>query len=333
MTSFDYNKERLKNIISSMSYDGGDLKEWQTKARVKLSELLGMDKFQKVDAQLQVEYEQKIEGATEIRFTFQSEKGYRVPCHLLLPDGVENPPVMICLQGHTTGMHISLGRRKYQRDSHWIENCDSDFCVRAIKEGFAAVALEQRNYGECGYSREASPECHKEALTAFLMGRTTIGERVWDVARLIDVLQTSFADRIDSNTVCMVGNSGGGTATAFAAALEERLTLAMPSCAMCSYMDSIGYFWHCECNYVPQMANYFTMGDLMAMACPKYFVQVSGIIDPGFLIDGAVEVYEQGRRVYEKHGAGDRCALVKGDGGHRFFADDAWPIVHRFIGR
>ena len=316
-----------------MSYDGGDLAAWQKTAKEKLSELLGMDQFSKVDPAVNVEFESQNDDFTEIRFTFASEDGYRIPCHLLLPVGVENPPVMICVQGHTTGMHISLGREKYAKDRHWIENCDSDFCVRAVKEGFAAVALEQRNYGERGYSGEESPECHKETLVAFLMGRTTIGERVWDIMRLIDVLETDFKDRVDVKNVCLLGNSGGGTATAYAAALEDRLALAVPSCAMCSYEDSIGSLKHCECNYVPGIARYFSMSDLMAMACPKYFIQVSGIKDVGFLIDGAVQVYEQGRAAYEKNGAAERCHLVQGNGGHRFFADDTWPIIHRFVGR
>lgn len=341
MNAFEYNQKLLKDLKPSMAYDGGDLKKWQKTAKVKLCELLGMDKFTKVEPKLEIEYETKIDGATEIRFTFESEDGYRVPCHLLLPDGVDNPPVMICLQGHTTGMHISLGRAKtgegYERDQWRIDSRDSAFCIRAVKEGFAAIALEERNFGEKGYQSAPWPECHNEALTAFLMGRTTIGGRIWDVDRLIDVLESDFSDRVDVKTICLMGNSGGGTATAYAAAVLDRLTLAMPSCAMCSFTDSIGRFRHCECNYVPGIANYFTMADLMAMACPKYFVQISGVEDPTFLIDGAIEVYEEGRRAYTDSGNSDRCALVKGDipenGGHRFYADDSWPIVHMLIGR
>lgn len=341
MNAFELNAKLIREIKPSMSYDGKNLEEWQRTAKAKLAELLGMDKFTKVAPELDIEYEKKIDGATEIRFTFQSEDGYRVPCHLLLPDGVENPPVMICLQGHSTGMHISLGRAKtgegYERDQWRIDNRDSAFCVRAVKEGFAAIALEQRNFGECGYETAPWPECHKESLTAFLLGRTTIGGRIWDVSRLIDVLETDFFDKIDLSKICLMGNSGGGTATAYAAAIEDRLALAMPSCAMCSFKDSIGWFKHCDCNYVPGMAPYFTMGDVMAMACPKFFVQVSGVEDPTFLIDGAVEVYEEGRRAYTDSGNGDRCALVKGDipenGGHRFYADDAWPIVHKMMAR
>ena len=183
-TAYENNISVLKGVKPSMSYISGDVELWKNTARQKLSELLGMNSFEKVDALLDIEYEKELDGFVEIRFTFQSEQDYRVPCHMLIPKNIENPPVMICLQGHSKGMHISLGRPKYDGDEKIIKGGDRDFCVRAIKEGFAAISLEQRNFGECGGS-EKGPRCMESAMTALLMGRTTIGERVWDISRAI----------------------------------------------------------------------------------------------------------------------------------------------------
>lgn len=330
-TAYENTKSLIQKVAPAMAYADQGL-AWQAEARAKLAALLGMEKFRKVAPDTDIEYEKKIDGATEIRFTYATEAGYRVPCHLLLPDGVEKPPVIICLQGHSKGMHISLGRPKYDGDEISIQGGDRDFCVRAVKEGFAAIALEQRNFGECG-GDEKGPRCLESSMTALLMGRTTIGERVWDVQRLIDVLEVSFADRLDPACVCCMGNSGGGTATAYIAALEDRVKLAMPSSAMCTYRDSIGAMYHCTCNYIPHIAEYFDMGDLLAMAYPKAFIQVSGLEDPIFPIAGAREVFHKGRKFYMDQGAEDRCVLVEGYAGHRFYADDAWPVVHRLLGR
>ncbi|MBQ1950465.1 MAG: acetylxylan esterase [Clostridia bacterium] len=330
-TAYDHSKKLIQKVTPRMSYNGGDFREWQASARNKLSQLLGMDKFEMVDLDFNIEYQNKIDGATEIRFTYQSEAGYRVPCHLLLPDGIEKPPVMICLQGHSTGMHISLGRPKFEGDENSIKGGDRDFCIRAVKEGFAAIALEQRNFGECGGS-EKGPNCMESSMTALLMGRTTLGERVWDISRLLDVIETEFADQVDTTKICCMGNSGGGTATAYAAALEDRIILAMPSCAMCTFKQSIGAMFHCVCNYVPTIAQYFDMNDLIAMAYPKYYIQVSGIEDPAFPLVGAETVFIKGKRAYEAMQAGNRCTLVKGNGAHRFYADDSWPVVHKYLG-
>lgn len=329
-TAFEHSMALFRQVRPSMSYRGGDLPAWQSDARQTLTTLLGLDRIEKVPALPEIECAEKLEGATEIRFTFQSEEGYRVPCHLLLPDGVENPPVMICLQGHSKGMHISLGRPVYPGDEETISGGDRDFCVRAIREGFAAIAMEQRSFGRCG-GTEKGPQCLESAMTSLLMGRTTIGERVWDIMRLIDVLETHFADKVDTNTVCCMGNSGGGTATAYAAALEDRIRLAMPSCAMCTYRDSIAAMKHCSCNYVPHIAEYFDMGDLLAMSYPKFYVQVNGAEDSIFPISGAKEVFENGKQAYAAMGKADRCAHVIGRSGHRFYADDAWPVVHELL--
>ena len=130
-----------------------------------------------------------------------------------------------------------------------------------------------------------------------------------------------------------MGNSGGGTATAYVAALEDRVKLAMPSCAMCTFKDSIGAMRHCACNYVPRIAEFFDMGDLMAMAYPKAFVQVSGLEDNIFPVDAAEKMFNFGKAAYAENGKEGVCALVKGNGGHRFYADDAWPHVHKILGK
>jgi len=327
-------RELLRDTVARMSYPGEDFDTWQVAARSKLWQLLGMDKCSLAALDFVIEYENECEwdGVTEIRFSYQSEPGYRVPGHLFIPKkAVGKPPVMICLQGHSSGMHISLGRAKYPGDEDMICSGDRDFCARAVKEGFAAVAIEQRNFGEC--SLQHGNFCHQAAMTALLMGRTVIGQRVWDIMRLIDALELYFDSRLDISAICCMGNSGGGTATAYAAALEDRICLAMPSCAMCTFRESIGAMYHCTCNYVPGIANCFDMYDLMAMAYPKRYIQVSGEEDEIFPLSGAQAVFSRGKQVYEQRGAGDLCVFVRGKGGHRFYADAAWQEVHRLLGK
>lgn len=328
--SYEYNQELLKKVTPKMSYCGKNYEEWKLEARKKLSSLIGLDKLSLVNCDLNIEYETEFESFTEIRFTFMSEESYRVPAHLFVPKGVVNPPVMICLQGHTTGMHISFGRPKHKGDEEDLKGGDRDFCVRALKEGFATIALEQRSMGELDL--RDGRMCFQTSTTSLLLGRTTIGERVWDVMRLIDVIEKYFADKVNINKICLMGNSGGGTATAYTAALEDRLALAMPSCAMCTYKDSIGAMFHCACNYVPDIVNWFDMNDLLAMTYPKFYIQINGKDDPIFPLEGAQEVFSKGKKIYEENGCDEKCVMLIGNGGHRFFADDAWPIVHKLLG-
>ncbi len=325
--TYDFEMEKAALVTPSMTFESGDYEDWKGRAKRKLRELLGMDKYVCPNTSAVVEYDKQQDGFREIRFLMETEEGYFVPCHLWLPHKTEKPPVIICLQGHSPGMHISMARLKSAKEAPLIEDGDRDFCVRAVKEGFAAVALEQRNFGEL----RGEGGCLDSSLTALLYGRTTIGERVHDISVCITTLQKQFSHLVDTERLCCMGNSGGGTATVYAAALEDRIKLTVPSCAMCTYKDSIVDLSHCACNYVPHVAEYFEMSDLMAMAAPNAFIQVSGQDDNIFPIDGAKSVFEKGKTAYDALGCGSRCALVIGKGGHRFYADDTWPLIHEKI--
>ena len=320
----------LKNVPSDRYRDGEDFAEWQRKAKEKLSSLLGLDRINRCESTgYSLEYKKEEEEYTEYRFTLESEPGYRFPCVMRVPKGVKAPmPVVLTLHGHSTGMHISLGVPIFPRDQASISGGDRDFVVRAVKEGFAAIAIEQRNFGECGGLPEGGPDCQVSSMAAMLMGRTTIGERVTDVSCVIDAVIENF-NFIDRDKIILMGNSGGGTATFYAAAMDDRIALAMPSCAVCTYKDSIGAMRHCTCNFIPYIANHFDMGDIAGLIAPRKLVIVNGKDDKIFPDFGVRETYEIVERMYKAAGAPDACALVTGPEGHRFYADLAWPVARR----
>ena len=224
-------------------------------------------------------------------------------------------------------MHISLGIAKYEGDEKIISGGDRDFAKRAIKEGCIAVAIEQRNFGERGAEEDGSPDCHVSSLSAIISGRTTIGERVHDTSAVIDALIANF-DFVDKDKIMLMGNSGGGTATVYAAAIDRRICIAVPSCAVCTYKHSIAAMKHCVCNFVPNIVDYFDMGEICGLIAPRGLVVVNGLRDPIFPDVGVREVYAEAERLYAAAGAPDRCRLVTGEKGHRFYADITWPEIH-----
>lgn len=313
-----------------------DLPVWREQVRAKLTELLG-DTPERVPLNLRVEWTQDTEDFFEYRIVFDTEPETSVPAHLLIPHGAKKPcPVVICLQGHSTGMHISLARPIYEKDEGAIGSGDRDFAIQIVKEGYAALVLEQRAFGERISQRiiDHNPyyrtTCYLPAMAAQLLGRTLIGERVWDISRAIDAL-AEFPE-IDMDRVACMGNSGGGTATYYAACMDERIKIAMPSCSVCSFSQSIGTLYHCACNYVPSLGKYVDMGDLACLIAPRKLVVVAGRVDTGFLIKGTEDEFEIIKRIYEKAGDPDGCALVIGEGGHRFYADPSWDVFRRLSG-
>ena len=60
-------------------------------------------------------------------------------------------------------------------------------------------------------------------------------------------------------------------------------------------------------------------------------VVVCGKGDPIFPLAGVKETYEIIENCYRAAGCPDNCALVIGEGGHRFYADDAWPVMKKLL--
>ncbi|MBE6569914.1 MAG: hypothetical protein E7658_06840 [Ruminococcaceae bacterium] len=332
---FDFHKTLASGMTPLYAFDENeDLNTQRTRATEKLKELLGMDTFTRCDPDVTVTKEEIKDGVRRIHFTVQTETGYYVHCDFLLPAEIEKPlPLCVCLQGHSNGAHISLGEDKYPGDAEDLNGGDRDFAVRAVKEGFCALAVEQRAFGENGGGGADGSQCDFAAKVAVLLGRSLIGERVWDVSRILDVVESKFSHFATLEGSVCVGNSGGGTATYYIACLEDRFSGYMPSCALCTFRDSIIDMHHCGCNYVPGVAKYFDMGDLAVMIAPRKLVVVAGVDDGIFPIHGVKESYEIIRNLYKLAGAENNCRLVVGSGGHRFYADDAWPVMHELLAR
>lgn len=306
-----------------------DITSWQITAREKLSSLLGLHKFKSCDFDFKIEYEKETESYFETRFIFQSEKGVYVPCHFLRPKNCnEKKPVMICLQGHSTGMHISLGNPKFEGDENTIKG-DRDFALQAVANGMCAVAMEQRGFGELGGTPET--QCKKIAFSALLNGRTLIGARVFDIMNLITVIKEQFNTVADTEKIYCMGNSGGGTATFYASALDTRIKASMPSCAFCTFVDSIGEIDHCCCNFVPNIKESFDMADLAGMIYPRPLVIISGVEDRIFPIGPAKEEFKRLKDIYYSRDEKiTNCYHFIGDKGHRFYKD-AWEIFNKII--
>ncbi len=320
-----------KDVVPSLRRTDEPLDAHRARCTEKLRELLGMDQLIPCEPVLTVTEESRLNGCRRIHFTVETEPGYLAHADLLLPAEQSGPlPLCCCLQGHSTGAHISLGMPKFPGDEETISGGDRDFAVRAIAEGYAALAIEQRAFGLCG-GTEKGPACAEPARTAILLGRTLIGERVWDVSRVLDAVLAKYGALVTMENSVLMGNSGGGTITWYAACLEHRFAAFMPSCAVCTYRDSIMAMEHCPCNYVPGAMKWFDMGDMAIMIAPKKLVIVCGKDDPIFPLHGVRETFAIVQQLYAAADAPDACALVVGRGSHRFYADDAWPVLKEIL--
>ena len=308
--------------------ESANYQEWKAKIKEKFYELLGFAHIEQNVCLLniEIEKEEQKEGYKQIRFTFESEKGSFVPCYLCIPDtGKETYPLAICLQGHSTGFHNSIAEPKNDDEVAYATGRGA-YAVQAVRNGYAALAIEQRAMGERKSSRYPANirTCEYSFLTAVSMGRTLVGERVWDVSKAIDALEEMNLSILDLSKILIVGGSGGGTASFYSACFDERIKLVVPCCAFCSYKSSILAMRHCACNYIPNMYNYIEMGDLTCLISPRNFMPANGVQDPIFPIKGAQSEFEKARKIYKMDGVEDNCRLIVMPKDHYFCDDIIW---------
>jgi len=327
MLPHELHQWQLLQTVPALRYPGGQpFEQWQRTARAKLTELLGLNAFQKYNPDFAAEPARDMGAYLRTRFSFKSEDNYRVPGYWLEPKALPAAgpvPVMVCLQGHTSGMHISIGEAKYPRDAGAIAG-GRDYAVQAAAKGMCALVVEQRCFGECGSAPNGDPDCYRAAMSAQLLGRTLLAGRVWDVMRALDIAQEHFTRAFAGREefYCM-GDSGGGVATVYIAALEPRVAKAMPVCAVCGFDNSIAAIFHCACNFVPGIRRWFDMGDLAGLVAPRPLLVVAGEKDTIFPIMPTQDTFRLIQSYYRAAGAPENCALHVGGGGHEFYRE-AW---------
>jgi cephalosporin-C deacetylase-like acetyl esterase len=291
--------------------------------------LTGLDKIANnaCEPNFKIESETDMGDYRQIRFYFDSEIGETVPCYILIPKlNKEKYPVAIVLQGHSTGFHLSIGENKYNARQEEVER--KSLAVQAVKRGYVALAIEQRGMGERKPTtdlRWKDTMCRFASVVALHIGRTLVGERVWDVSKAIDVL-SNFKEA-DVDKILITGNSGGGTISYYAACYDERIKLSVPSCSFCSYRESILDVIHCNCNYIPSAYCYFDMQDLSCLIAPRNLIAVAGITDDIFPINGVRRAFKTVQEVYAANGKAQNCTLIETPREHWWCADIVWNAI------
>ncbi len=263
-----------------------------------------------------------------------TEPDLPLPFYLLLPKSARGRrPLVLTPHGHNHP-HIYVGIAADDDERRSIAEGERDIACQAVCEGYVTIAPTTRGFGEtrteadrCG---NALSSCRTRLMHGLLVGRTPIGERVWDISRLIDWALSR--DDVDARRIAITGNSGGGTVSLFAAACDERIAVAVPSCYFCTFRASIGSIRHCDCNYVPGILRLGEMYDVAGLIAPRPFRAIAGEQDPIFPIAHVRAAFERLQRIYAAAGAADDCSLYAGAGGHRFYKDGAWPFIRRHFG-
>ncbi len=257
---------------------------------------------------------------------FESRPGCLVTANLYLPERARRPlPGVVGACGHSAEGKAAAN---YQA-----------FCRELVAGGFVALIYDPFNQGErdqyYGLSRDATarrgpvPAHNNMGKQLELLGESFAMWRAWDGIRALDYLLTR--EEVDASRVGVTGNSGGGTLSTWLWALEDRFTMAAPSCFLTTYRANFE-------NELPQDAEQYPHG-ILGMGLEMGDFVIARAPQPAILIGqrycyfdhrGLEETYEEVRRIYRLLGAEERVAHFLGKNNHGYHPDGRAAMVTFF---
>ena len=312
-----------------------DFAFWSAAARPALRELLGLNRIcgelGDFEPSVALGEPEEFEEYSRQKGVLHAEPEFDVPFWYLKPTGDGPHPLALFPHGHYMdhGLDYAVGVAASDEMRRKIDKEDRDVAVQAVRRGFAAIAPATRGFLPACIpditNRHDGRSCRSQLLHSLLAGRTVVGERVWDLERLID--WAVALPEIDASVVLMMGNSGGGMSTLYGAACDERVTIAVASCSFCTFVGVNGAIHHCDCNAVPGILRFGEFYDVAGTIAPRHLLVVHGRNDPLFPLHEVERSVAGVRAIYDAAGSPRAFEHVYGPEGHRFYSNLMWPFV------
>ena len=317
-----------------------DFDKWHNSFLPRLKQTLGLDKVELQLPDYVPRTERKAieekEGFTLERWIIWTEPGIPLPVVVLIPKNKTGRlPLVIATHGHGKNADLYDGIYPKIVDKATTEQTEISIAVQAVKQGYIAIAPTMRAFGDTrtdfDKNNNNSFSCHNQLMHDLLVGRTPIGDRVWDMSKILDWALQHFP--VDEKKIAITGNSGGGTVSLFTAACDSRIKVAAPSSYFCTFEGSIGSISHCDCNYIPSILNLGEMSNVAGLIAPRPLCVINGKEDTIFPIEETRKAFAHLKTIYAAANVPNDVMLYEGDGGHKYYKEGAWPFINKYFGR
>ena len=245
------------------------------------------------------------------KLALESLPGYFVPALLYRPRKlVGKVPANLSPCGHSTN------GKAY--DEYQITH------INLVKRGFIVLTFDPIGQGERSQFWDPTAKksrfglgCPEHAVIGNaleLLGMNLARYRIWDGMRCINYL-TSLPE-VDATKIGCVGNSGGGTLTAYITALDSRVAVASICCYITTLPRRMGNRIQEDPSSDPEQDIFGFVSEgidhagLLALCAPRPTL-IGAAVKDFFPIDGARESFAEAKRLYGVANAGDRVAMVE----------------------
>ena len=245
------------------------------------------------------------------KLAYESLPGLWVTANLYLPASGNGPfPAVLLAPGHeATGKQSQYS-----------------FGGNFARLGMIALAIDPLGQGE--RLQYFDPEAKKSTIggstgehgevniPAMLIGEDVARYFINDSMRGIDYL--IGRKDVNAQRIGALGCSGGGTSTAYLAALDDRVKVAGVACYITSFKEllpSATGVQEAEQSIPHFIEQGLDFADYVELFAPKPYAIISTTSDM-FPFEGAKQTQEEAARIYQLYGAENKLQWITGPGGH-----------------
>lgn len=216
---------------------------------------------------------------------FQSRPGLYVTANLYRPRQVEGKlPAVLYLCGHSNKGRDG-NKTAYQHHGIWFAT-----------HGYVCLILDTLQLGEIPGVHHGT---YREGRWWWqAIGYTPAGVECWNGIRALDYLQTR--PEVDPERIAVTGRSGGGAATVWIAAADDRVKVAVPVSGFSdlqSYVSDKVLNGHCDCMFLVNKYGW-EWTTILALIAPRPMLFLNSGHDPIFPMDGNDRIRARLERLY-----------------------------------
>jgi Acetyl xylan esterase (AXE1) len=287
------------------------LGSWQ-KHRIELRKNiwknLGVHYDKSIDLDLRETDEIQMDGYRIKNIYYQSRPGLYVTGNLYIPDGKGPFPGVVGMHGHWLQGRLA---ERIQSRGHTL-----------AKNGYVSLQVDAFGSGERS-TEHGEYEYHGAGLggALFNIGESLMGSQIIDNMRAVDLLCS--LDYVDSNKIGATGASGGGNQTMWLAALDERITAAVPVVSVGTF-ESYIMRSNCVCECLPNGLTFTEESGVLALIAPRALKMCNCLddISPTFQPSEMLRSYTEARKVFKAYDSDSKLAYQIFNKPHGY-----WPEI------
>jgi len=280
---------------------------WQHELRGDLAKLMKMDDLIGAEKKIPLEFKiistEKRDKYTYNVVEFNSTPGRRIQAVLTVPTGVKGPfPAVLSIPGHGGKKESPYQPGGYNQFTHLL-----------AEKGYVTICTSVSRH------------------EVYEKGRTLMGERLWDLMRCVDLLESR--DDVDDKRIGCAGLSLGGEMAMWLGAMDERIRASVSS-GFLTRMDQMEQD-HCMCWKFPGLRQLVDFADIYSMTAPRALLCQNGMKEKPtwFPVSIAKEEMKDIKHIYKDFGKPDNAAFVAHPEGHVIDVPSLIPFIEKHVKR